>query len=254
MPQFQSQLGQMGFVRQPTQGTAATIATTAPTRWMKLRSTSMGGSRDLMIPDPEIQGPGGRDIPKSYLGPVSFAGDYEFYSRSEALPLAIYGVLGGGGGAPTGSATTGYTHTFTPADALQRFTIQEKIGDGFDVFTYTDAFFNSLHLEASADSYLTGTLGVVARSQVAGVTAATPAFDGTPLYVGSSIGITLNGTALPAESFSVDVTNNIESDHFVLGSLFVDDMTPKRREVTGNVTLRPTSNALFRQAMYGRRL
>lgn len=251
MPQFQSQLGQMGFIKQSAVGTGGTIATVAPTRWMKLRSSSVGGERDLMIPDPEIQGAGGRDVNKTYLGPVTYSGDYEFYVRSEALPLAVYGVFGGGGGTPTGSAGAGYAHTFTPADALPAFTVQEKLGDGFDTFEYVDTYFNTLHLEAAADGYLQGTLGVVARSQTAGVTAATPAFDNTPLYVGSSIAVTLGGTAVPAESFSFDFNNNIENDHFVLGSSLVDVMTPKRRELTGSFSLRPTSNAMFRQALNG---
>lgn len=251
MPQYQSQLGQVGFARQSAVGAAATIATAAPTRWMKLRSSSVGGERDLMIPDPEIQGAGGRDVNKTYLGPVTYSGDYEFYGRSEALPLAIYGVFGGGGAVPTGSGTAGYTHVFTPADTLPAFTVEENLAGGFDAFRYVDTYFNSLHLEAAADGYLQGTLGVVARSQTAGVTPGTPAFDNTPLYVGSAITISLGGSSIPAESFSFDFTNNIESDHFVLGSSLVDVMTPKRRELTGNVTLRPTSNALFRQAVNG---
>lgn len=251
MPQYQSQLGQMGFIKQSAVGTGGTIATAAPTRWMKLRSSSVGGERDLLIPDPEIQGAGGRDVNKTYLGPVTYSGDYEFYARSEALPLAIYGAFGGGGAAPTGTALLGYSHSFTPADTLPVFTVQEKLGDGFDVFSYTDTYFNTLHLEAAADGYLQGTLGVVARSQTAGVTAATPAFDNTPLYVGSAITVTLGGSSIPAESFAFDLNNNIESDHFVLGSNLVDVMTPKRREVTGSFSLRPTSNALFRQALNG---
>lgn len=251
MPQYQSQLGQVGFVKQAAVGTAGTIATAAPTRWMKMRSSSVGGDRSLMIPDPEIQGSGGRDVPKSYLSPVSYSGDYEAYVRPEALPLAIYGALGGGGAAPTGSGVAGYTHSITPGDTLPVFTIQEKMGDSFDTFKYTDAYFNTLHLECAADGYFMTTLGVVARTQLAGETAATPAFDNTPQILGSNITISLGGSAVPASDFSFDWNNNIESNHFVLGSLLVDVMTPKRRDVTGSFTVRPQSNALFRQAMYG---
>lgn len=251
MPQYQSQLGQVGFIKQAAVGSAGTIATAAPTRWMKLRSSTVGGDRNLMIPDPEIQGAGGRDVPKSHLGPVTFTGEHGFYVRSEALPLAIYGVMGGGGGVPTGSGTLGYTHSFTPADTLPAFTVQERLGDGFDTFQYVDTYFNSLHLEAAADGYLMGNVGLVARTQTAGVTAATPAFDNTPQYVGSNIAITYNAVSVPASAFSFDFTNNIENNHFVLGSLFYDVATPKRRDVTGSFTLRPQSNAMFRQAMYG---
>lgn len=252
MPQYQSQLGQMGFKKQTAAGSAATLAAAAPTRWLKIKSSTVGPDRTLMIPDPEIQGAGGRDIPKPYLGPATFSGDYDFYARSEALPLALYGALGGGGAVPTGTALLGYTHTFTTADTLPYFTIQEQLGSGFDVFQYVDAQFNSLHLEAAADGYVSGKLGVAALAQTAGVTpTATPGFDGTPLLVGTNTTVTLNAASVNAASFSFDMNNNLEFNHFVLGSLVPDGITPKRREITGNITLRPQSNALFRQAMYG---
>ena len=251
MPQYQSQLGQVGFIRQSAAGSAGTIATAAPTRWMKLRSSTVGGDRSLMIPDPEIAGAGGRDVPKSYLGPVTFTGEHAFYVRSESLPLAIYGALGGGGAAPTGSGTAGYVHTFTPADTLQLFTVQEQIGNGFDTFQYVDTIYNTLHLECAADGYMMGTLGLIARTQTAGVSPGTPAFDATPQYVGSNITVSLGGSQIPASAFAFDYNNNTENNHFVLGSLNYDVATPHRRDVTGSFTLRPTSNALFRQAMYG---
>lgn len=252
MPQFQNQLGQVGFKKQTAQGALATLAAAAPTRWMKVKSSSVGPDRSLIIPDPEISGAGGRDIPKPYLGPASYSGEYEFYVRNEALPLAMYGCLGGGGGAPTGSALLGYVHTFTPADTLPYYTLEETIANGFDAFRYTDAQFNTLHLEAAADGYFMGKLGVAAAQQLAGITPiTTPGFDASPQIVGTNITVTLNAVSLPAASFSFDFNNNLETDHFVLGSLNPDGLTPHRRELTGNFTLRPTTNTLFRQAMYG---
>jgi hypothetical protein len=204
-----------------------------------------------MIPDPEIAGAGGRDVPKAYLGPVTYSGEHNFYVRSEALPLALYGVLGGGGGAPTGSGTAGYVHTFTPADTLPFFTLQEQVANSFDTFKYTDTYFDSLKLECAADGYMMGTLGLAARQQDAGQTPATPAFDATPMYVGSNITITYNAVTVQAQSFTFEYKNNLEKNHFILGSLLVDAMTPKRRDITGTFALRPQANTFFRQAMYG---
>lgn len=271
MPQYQSSLGQIGAAKQSAVGTPATIAATAPTRWMKLRSSSVGADRNLLIPDPEIGGAGARDVPKAYLGPTVFTGDYDFYVRSEALPLYLLAALGAPeptvtqpGGTATPTASTGYQHIYTPADTLPALTIQEAIGNGFDVMQYSDAFVNTLHLECAADGYYMGRAGIVAINGTAGNTAqASPTFDASPLIVGSKIVVTIGGTystatnvvtggtAFQAQSFSFDLNNNIESNHFVLGSLFVDAMTPKRRDVTGNLALRPQTNSYFRQAVFG---
>jgi hypothetical protein len=271
MAQYQSSLGQVGAIKQSAVGTPGTITNTAPTRWMKLRSSSVGADRNLLIPDPEIGGAGARDVPKVYLGPTVFSGDYEFYVRSEALPLYVLAALGAAeptvtqpGGAATPTSTTGYQHIYLPGDTLPALTIEEAIGNTFDTMVYTDSFVNTLHLECAADGYYMGRVGIVAIGGTAGNTpTATPGFDATPLIVGSKITVTVGGSystatntvtggaAFPAQSFSADLNNNIESNHFVLGSLFVDAMTPKRRDITGNLALRPQTNSYFRQSVFG---
>lgn len=253
MAQYQASLGQVGMARQATLGTPATLSATAgPTRWMKLRSSSVGADRNLLIPDPEIGGAGARDVNRAYLGPVHFSGDHDYYIRNESLPLWIYAAMGGGGGTPTGTAAAGYVHTITPADTLQAFTIQEALGNTFDVMQYSDAFVNSLRFECNADGYMMGKANIQAITGVAGATATTsPAFDATPLILGSKITLAYNSVTIPAQSFNFEFNNNIEASHYTLGSLFVDAMTPKRRDLTGSFTLRPQSSALFRQAVMG---
>lgn len=156
------------------------------------------------------------------------------------------------------AAPAGSLHTILPSDAAQLpfFGIEERIGAGLEVFHYTDAVVNTFHLEADANGYLMGTVGVIARKQEAGVTPLTPAevatlIDETSMVVGTNITVTYNGVALPAKSFSFDLNNNFEDDDFRLGSFFLGDLTPKRREATVGVTIRESSSALWRQGSYG---
>jgi hypothetical protein len=202
-----------------------------------------------MIPDPEIGG--GRDVVDAYLGAVSWAGDYEFYTRVDGFATLLYAALGTKGT----STTTGVsTHTITPSDAaaLPFLSIEEKIGAGLETYNYNDCVVNSLHIEADANGYLQGTAGIIGAKQVAGATpTASPVFDETPMFVGTSISITYNAVALPAKNFSLDINNNFEDDDFRLGSFYIGDLTPKRREITASFGIRESSSALWRQAVYG---
>lgn len=179
-----------------------------------------------------------------------------------AAPTTTPGGLTGttpGQTVATATAGTDYTgasvHTFLPSDAasLPFIAIQERIGAGLEVFNYTDAVVNTLHFEADANGYLMGTAGIIARKQVAGATPLDPTayFDNLPMVVGTNITVTYNAVSMPAKSFSFDLTNNFEDDDFRLGSFYIGDLTPKRREVTVGFTLRETSSALWRQATYG---
>ncbi len=160
----------------------------------------------------------------------------------------------------TGASVTGngYLHTLWPSDASQLpfLGIEERIGAGLEVFNYTDAVVNTLHFECEANGYLMGTAGIIARKQIAGVTPLTPAqvaakIDETAMVVGTNITITYNGVTLPAKSFNFDLNNNFEDDDFRLGSFFLGDLTPKRREATVGVTIREANSNLWRQGSYG---
>jgi hypothetical protein len=216
---------------------------------MKLRSGSLGPSRDLLITDPEIGG--GRDTVDAYLGAVSWSGDYEFYARFQSIPTLLRAVFGS---AASAVATGVNTHTITPSDSatLPYLSVEEKIGSGLETYQYTDAVVNTFHLEAEANGYLTGTAGLIAKQQVAGATpTADPSWDNSSMVVGTNITLTYNSLTLPAKSFSFDVNNNFEDDDFRLGSFYIGDLTAKSREVSGSFTIRPQDSALWRQAVYG---
>jgi Phage tail tube protein len=246
---FSSQGGQVVFRSQAVQGTYQADTPTLGVS-MKLRSGSLGPNRSLMIPDPEIGG--GRDVVDALLGAVSWAGDYEFYARTDSFLTLLKACLGTMA-AP--SITTGVsTYTTTPSDAgsLPYVSIEESIGNTLETYSYTDGVVNTLHMEADANGYFMGTAGIIAAKQIAGVTrAATPVADVAPLMVGTNITVTYNAVSLPAKSFSLDINNNFEDDDFRLGSFYIGDLTPKRREVTASFGIRESSSALWRQAVYG---
>lgn len=156
----------------------------------------------------------------------------------------------------TGLSNTGtYRDIFVPSDAssLPFVAIEENIGNGLDVFRYRDAVVNTLHFEVDANGYFMGTAGMIARLQDAQASALSvdTLLDNGDLIVGTNVTVTFGGVALPAKSFKFDFTNNFESDDFRLGSFYIGDLTPKRRELTIGVTIREQDKDLWRQATYG---
>lgn len=248
---FVSQAGHVGIRTQATKGVYADPGAVAPNQgvFMFTRSGALGGNRELLIPDPEIGGT--RDVIDAQLGPIAFSGEYDFYGRMESLATLMKGALGSN--VDSGTAPTGFTHTVTPADTIPWLSFEEKIGNGYETFKYTDGKINTLHIEADANGYLMGTVGVIALTQA--TTTATvdgsKRKDASPLLVGSNITVAWNGANLPAKSFSLDINNNLEDDDFRLGSLFLGDLTEKRREITMGVTIRPNDAALWKTAMWG---
>jgi hypothetical protein len=245
---FSSQAGQVILRTQSVAGTyAADIATSGVA--VKLRSGSLGPNRDLLVPDPEIGG--GRDRVSAYMGAVSWSGDFEFYARMESITTFLAAALGT---SDTVTATGVNTHTITPSDAAQLpfLSVEERIGSGLEIFNYTDAVVNTFHLEADANGYLMGTAGLIAAKQTAGNTAtSSPTWDNSPMIVGTNITLTYGGVTLPAKSFSLDINNNFEDDDFRLGSFYIGDLTPKGREITASFTIRESSSAMWREAVYG---
>jgi hypothetical protein len=250
---FQSQSGHMIFRTQAVGGTYQADTGTAGVGTL-IRSGTLSSNRDLLIPDPEIGG--GRDVNDAYLGPVSWSGDVEFYARMNSLGTLLKGALGSAAaGVPAAAPNAAaISHVITPVDAtaLPWLSIEEAVANGFETFRYTDAKVNTFHLEADANGFLMGTVGLIAKRQTSGhVRTAAPAFDQTPMVVGTNIVVQYNGVTVPAKSFSLDINNNLEDDDFRLGSLFLGDVTEKRREVTLGLGIRPADATLWKQATYG---
>lgn len=246
---YASQSGQVILRTQTVAGTYNADTGTSG-KGIKLRSGSLGTSRELLIPDPEIGG--GRDVVDANLGPVVWSGDYEFYARVDSFATLLKACLGTAAAPVTATGIT--THTITPSDSgtLPFLSIEENIGGNMETYNYNDCVVNSLHLECDANGYLMGTASIIGAKQVAGATkTVAPVWDDTPMFVGTNVALTYNAVSLPAKNFSIDINNNFEDDDFRLGSFFVGDLTAKRREVTASFGIRESSSALWRQASYG---
>lgn len=249
---YSAQAGQVGFRTQSAQGTYADPGAIAPNNgiFSKMRTAGLGTNRDLLVPDPEIGG--NRDLTDAYLGAVAWAGDYEFYARPNLLLFLLANALGTKAAPVTATGIT--THTITPSDgaALPFVSIEERIGAGLEIYRYTDAVINTLHLECDANGFAQGTAGIIAMLQQAGQTAtAAPTWDTTPICVGAACTLTYNSVTVSAKSFSMDFTNNFEEDDYRVGSLFLSGLVPKHRELSFGFTLRPNDSSLWRQAVYG---
>lgn len=255
MTQVLSQDGYVLVKTQASKGVYANPGAAAPNKGVgvRIRSGALGGTRDLMVPDPEIGG--NRDVPDAKLGPIRFEGEYQMYGRLESLATFLQAALANKTDTvSTGNANDGYTHTLKPGSEQVWLSVEEQIGGGFERFKYTDMAVNTFHLEAAANGYLMMNAGLVGLTQAAlgsGTAEADQRWDLSPLIVGTNVTVTRGGITLPAKSFSFDINNNIENDDFRLGSLFLGNAQLKRREVTMSVTIRPEDHGYWREAMWG---
>ncbi|AER26559.1 major tail protein [Gordonia phage Amore2] len=245
---------QQGVFALKTQASRGTPATNIGTTGLAMYRTggSMTPNRELMIPDAEIGG--GRDVPDALLGPISFGGDIEFYTRFNSIGILLKAALGAPVSA-AGTATGTNEHEFIPTDAttLPFLTVYERIGANLERILYQDCVVNTLHLESDADGYLTGTAGLIGCRGTFGAPDedVSTVLDETTITVGTNIKVLYGGTDIKAKSFSIDINNNFEDDDFRLGSFYLEDLTPKRREVNGSLTLRHENKDMMRQALLG---
>lgn len=249
---FSSQAGYVGFKTQAVKGTYLNPGAVAPNQgvFMRTRSGSLSGDRELLVPDPEIGG--NRDVPDAQLGPIAFSGEFDFYARMESLAFLLKSALGAV--VTSGTALLGYSHAVGTANAVPWISVEEDVAGGYTQFQYTDVVVNTLHFEADANGYVQGTVGLIGLKQEAlAVPTASGArrTDTSPLLVGTNAVFQYNGVNLPAKAFSMDINNNFEDDDFRLGSLFLGNLVPKRREVTLTATIRPDDSTLWKQAVWG---
>lgn len=262
---FASQEGHIGFKRQATNDfPGAYLDPRTAGVFIRHLSGGLSANRDLIIPDPEIGG--NRDIPAAILGPVSFAGDVEFYVRMNMLTTLLHAALGD----RTTTADTdeddntvagANKHVITPIDSvlsMPLLSVEESIADDLDSFQYTDVRINTINLECEPGGIFMGTAGFIGRAQQAIADPGAPPaalVDTTPLSVGTAMNITIDDESYCARDMSIEFTNNVEDDVYCLGNVFLADLTPKRREMTASFTIRPNdkakARALFRAANYG---
>ena len=247
---FSSQSGQVAFREQSEKGTPATDIETNGIA-MRITSGGLAGERELLVPDAEIGG--GRDVQGGLLGTISFAGDFEYYVRMNALATQLKAVLGVAVSAPGGEDGV-FEHTITPSDgAIPFYTIYERISNGLLVSNYIDCAANTFSLEVEPNGQMTATTGWIGARNEFDVPEldVDDIYDNGPMVAGTNVTVSYAGVEIAAKSFSTEINNNIEDDDFRLGSFFLHDMTPKQREVTNSMTIRHEDAVLLRQALFG---
>lgn len=247
-----SQSGKFAIREQTAMGTTATDLEDKGVG-VKIRSGSLAGNRELLVPDPEIGG--GRDITDALLGPASYSGDLEFYARFQFLGTFLRGVLGESSSDVDGNDSGIYEHVITPSDESQLpfYTVYEEISSGLERAEYTDVVFNTFNLEVDPDGYLEGTAGLIGIKQLLDVPEKDidDIYDNSTMTVGTNVTVQYDGSNIKPKSFSLDINNNYEDDDFRLGQFTLEDLTPKGREVTSTMGLRHKDNKLMRQALNG---
>ena len=276
---FASQEGHLGFRTQAAEGTYDDPGAAAPNNGVFMRHLSGGlaPNRELIIPDPEIGGD--RDTPGAILGTAAYTGDIEFYGRMDVLATLVAAAFGTSvttadtsldpatvttTAAVTTQADVGaHLHTITPTDsalALPWLSVEEDVAGNYATFQYTDARVNTFGIEAEPNGILMASAGLIAKTQLdisagGGTPLASRVTDTTPLMVGTSVNVTIAGiTNHCYRDFSLEFSNNMEDDVYSLGSTGLCDLTPKRRELTADFTLRPNDTSgrdLWRGAVNG---
>lgn len=246
---YGSQSGNVAFRTQTGRGVLALDIETDGVA-VKIKGGSLQGNRELLIPDAEIGG--GRDIPDALLGPVSYSGDFEFYTRFQSILTFLNAALGK---TVTTTATGVNTHVVTPSDgaALPYLSVYEEVSSGLDTALYTDVVVNTFKLEVDPNGYLTCTVGLIGVKQLLGVPVldVSAVYDETSITVGTNCIVKYDGANIKPKSFSFELNNNFEDDDFRLGQYTLEDLTPKRREVKATMGIRHESNAIMRQALNG---
>lgn len=229
----------------PFDSTAATVAAALVT----------AGTASGLIVTGDVTGAGG-PLPGT---PVVLTFHQQYAGANVPAITVSDNVSQTGGTTPSTAATTSTsgippigTHIITPADTLPWLTVEERIATDFESFQYVDTLVNSLKINCEAGGYFMGSVNLSALTQTADFTEqVNPSWDTTPLTVGSQVQVYFNSVLLPAKTFDFELSNNIELDDFVLGSVFRNDMTPKRREVKASLSYRPADDTLWKAAMFG---
>lgn len=220
---------------------------------MRLTSGAMTLSREALIYDPEIGG--GRDVSDAFLGPASATGSLEFYPRFGSSTATLLRAALGSSTSEAGSDAAVYTHSIVPIDdtSLPYLSVYQQLSSGLERSTFSDVVVNTFHLEADANGFLTGSVELIGKDQTfdAPVIEPTGLYDTTTGTVGTSIRILKDGVNLKPKSFSLDINNNFEDDDYRLGQFHLEDLTPKRREVTLSTNLRHEDRSILRQALMG---
>lgn len=142
--------------------------------------------------------------------------------------------------------TTGagpYTHTLTPGDlqSAKAMTMQFGVPDQAGTvqpFTNSGCKINSWSLSGDTEGAVTLELEVAAMTETTGTALATASYtSGQQPFVWSEAAVSLAGSALPVESWSISGNNGLKTDRFRTGaSTTLEPLEASRRAYTGSLT------------------
>lgn len=243
---YMSESGYIGLAKQTASGTGAY---TTPSQYMYVNSVSIEAQSDLLISDPEIGS--GRDIisTSALVGPVKWAGSLDFNVRPESIGLLLLGATG----AVTSSGISGAAkgHAFTFENDLIPLSIENSVGNGLEVFGYSDCKVNTLHFEGAAGEIVKGTAEIISIQETSGKTNQAETFETSPVFTYQSGSVILDSGEISVKSFSFGINNNIADDDFRFGSRTLASLVEKRRELAASLEIVPTDSNIFKKSVYG---
>lgn len=251
------QVGHVAFSRQTAQGTPnQTVGQMAA---VKITGDSLVATNNPLIAEGEIGM--GRDVSDAVPGGFQSAGAVNGNLRARAASIFLEAALGT-------KTLGGSADAFIPADLLNWFTIEKKIGSATPqqlVLLYSDAMVNTLSISAPAGALATFSAGVITALEArtdrgttgVGYSGATGpvaletypssgddllVFHGGRIFLGDSpTGQSSPGAAIRDEtwqSVEVSLNNNIAADEYtVRPSRFLRSLTMGIRQLDVNFTL-----------------
>lgn len=239
---FMSEEGYVGLAKQIVSGGRVT-----PAHFLYVNSVAIDPEESLLIPDPEIGS--GRDIVDAFVGPIKWTGSLEFNLRPEAFGLLLLGATG----AVTSSGINGDAkgHLFTFENDLIPLSIEKRVGDGLEVFAYTDTKINTLRIECAAGELATGSAEVIAITEESDIAESVESFETAPIFTWAGGSITIDSEEIPVKNFSFEINNNLVDDDFRIGQRKLGSLTEKRRELTASFDIVPLTSDTYKKAVYG---
>ena len=245
----------MTVAKQTGRGVPAAAVTTG----LRVTSTDVGAITSNIDADPEIGGNRDRNTAGVALGAFHAGGNLEGYVRYDALGYLLLAAGFVQSGAPTEieAGTGAYAHTFTPGVATP-LTLETSWGRNRAVRRFVDTFVNSLEFSVAGDDFARFSAEVLALSETYVDTPSVPVWaspDPMGTYLGSAAELSALGTYRLGE-MTWSLANNMSDDETVIGSRFLADTTPGRREVGFSGTIKPSTTAtevtaLYRAGAYG---
>lgn len=252
-----------GYLALATQAAKGAPALPAVARGIYARSNSLGSATETTEPDPEIGGGRAPVADSAAFGGIRVDGDVEMYLRYEdALPYLLL-AAGWEAAAPVAGAAAAagsYSHVFTPGDPTY-LTGWTQHGKARAWSRFEDLLVNELMISQAATERIGMTAAFVGTREVD--LAAAPALPGytkpNPVGHANSSGTTFTfdgvGTYRVTDT-ELSIANNLTDDEYVIGSRFLDDVTPQALGITLGFTAKvgrnnPDTMRLYRAANFG---